>query len=178
MHQSDPAHFPGVIPGLQWYAIQTRSRHEKFVDSQLKQRGVTTFLPLVNELRRWSDRQKLVQLPLFSSYVFARFVASVENRIRIVSTYGVVSIVGNRGEGIAIPDNEVESIQRLLASSIPFVDCPFVRIGQRVRIRGGCMHGVEGILVGRKGNRSLVISVETIERSLAIQLEGYDVEPI
>src|SRR5438046_3559144 len=84
MHQSDPAHFPGVIPGLQWYAIQTRSRHEEFVDSQLKQRGVTTFLPLVNELRRWSDRQKLVQLPLFSSYVFARFVASVENRIRIV----------------------------------------------------------------------------------------------
>src|SRR5207245_10633531 len=84
MHQSDPAHFPGVIPGLQWYAIQTRSRHEKFVDSQLKQRGVTTFLPLVNELRRWSDRQKLVQLPLFSSYVVARFVASVENRIRIV----------------------------------------------------------------------------------------------
>jgi len=84
MHQSDPGHFPGVIPGLQWYAIQTRSRHEKFVDSQLKQRGVTTFLPLVNELRRWSDRQKLVQLPLFSSYVFARFVASVENRIRIV----------------------------------------------------------------------------------------------
>lgn len=93
-------------------------------------------------------------------------------------TNGVVSLVGNRGEAIPIPDNEIESIQKLLASHVPFVEYPFVRIGQRVRVRGGCMYGIEGILLGRNGNRSLVISVETIERSLVVQIQGYAVELI
>ena len=161
-----------------WYAIQTRSRHEKVVASQLKLQGITTFLPLVSEIRRWSDRRKLVYLPWFCGYVFVRVVASVEARVQILRTNGVVSLVGARGEGTPIPDNQIENIQKLLMNNISFVDHPFLRIGQRVRIRGGCLEGIEGILLCHDGNRGLVVSVEGIERSLAIRINGYEVESI
>jgi len=175
---SAAAPFLGTVPEGLWYAIHTLSRHEKFVVSQLQDRGITTFLPLVSQLRVWSDRRKLVQLPLFSGYVFVRVVLSGEARVQVLRTDGVVSFVGVRGEGIPIPDRQIEGIQILLNNHIPSVSYPFLKLGQRVRIRGGCMDGVEGILVGRKGDRSLVISVELIQRSLAIRIEGYDVEMI
>ena len=161
-----------------WYAIQTRSRHEKFVDSQLRQQGIITFLPLASELRCWSDRRKLVQLPLFPGYLFVRVVASREARAQILRASGVVSMVGTRGEPISIPDSQIESIQKLVSNNVPFVHHPFLRVGQRVRIRGGCLDGIEGILVGHNGNRSLIVSVETIRRSLAIRVEGCQIESI
>jgi len=173
-----PVFSPGTVVEPCWFAVQTRSRHEKFVASQLKQQGITTFLPLASEVRRWSDRRKLVQLPLFSGYIFVRVVPLGEVRVRILRTNGVVSLVGARGEGIPIPDSEIESLQKLLISNVSFVDCPFVPTGQRVRIRGGCMDGIEGILLERNGNRSLIISVETVERSLALRVEGFEVETI
>ena len=169
---------PRTIDESCWYAIQTRSRHEKFVASQLKLQGITTFLPLVGEVHRWSDRRQLVQLPLFSGYVFVRVIASVEARAQILRTNGVVRVVGTRGQGFPIPDRQIEDLQKFLTNNIPIMDHPFLRIGKRVRIRGGCLDGVEGILLGRKGNRTLVVSVDAIERSLAIQLQGYNVESI
>lgn len=169
---------PRIIDEPCWYAIQTRSRHERFVASQFKLQGITTFLPLVGEVRRWSDRRKLVQIPLFSGYVFVRVIASVEARVQILRTNGVVRVVGTRGQGFPIPDRQIEDLQRFLTNNIPTMDHPFLRIGQRVRIRGGCLDGVEGILLGRKGNRTLVVSVDAIERSLAIRLQGYNVESI
>lgn len=168
----------GTVLEALWYAIHTRPRHEKFVVSQLRDRGITTFLPLVSQVRVWSDRRKLVQLPLFSGYVFVRVFLSGEARVRVLRTNGVVSFVGVRGEGIPIPDRQIEDIQVLLNNQIPSVCYPFLKLGQRVRIRGGCMDGVEGILVGRKGDRSLVVSVDLIQRSLAIRIDGYDVEMI
>jgi transcription antitermination factor NusG len=161
-----------------WYAIQTRSRHEKLAASQLTCRGIKTYLPLTREVHRWSDRNKMVELPLFAGYLFVRMAASVEARVNVLRTNGVVRLVGARGEGIPIPDNQIESIQKILTNNIPFVNHPFLRIGQRVRIRGGCMDGLEGILVGRNGNRSLVVCVDAIERSLLVRVEGYGVEGI
>lgn len=169
---------PRIIDEPCWYAIQTRSRHERFVASQLKLQGITTFLPLVGEVRRWSDRRKLVQFPLFSGYVFVRVIASVEARVQILRTNGVVRVVGTRGQGFPIPNRQIEDLQRFLTNNIPIMDHPLLRIGQRVRIRGGCLDGVEGILLGRKGNQTLVVSVDAIERSLAIRLQGYNVESI
>jgi transcription antitermination factor NusG len=171
---------PGIIAiaAPWWYAIQTRFRHEKLVACQLKLQGINTFLPLVSEVRRWSDRRKLVQLPLFSGYVFVRIVALVEARLQILRINGVVSMVGARGQGTPIPDRQIENIQKLLTNNTPFMDHPFLRIVQRVRIRGGCLDGVEGILLGCNGNRRLVVSVESIERSLALRIEGYEVESI
>jgi len=159
-----------------WYAVQTRARHEKTVEYRLQERGVTTFLPLMTEVHRWSDRKKVVQLPLFGCYVFAKIAATSAERLRVLRVDGVLSLVGSGREGTPIPDSEIESVRLLLEEGLPWSSHPFPKIGQRVRIRSGALNGVEGVLVSRNGDRTLVISVDAIQRSLAVRVEGYEVE--
>jgi len=161
----------------QWYAIHTRSQHEKSVSAQLQDQGITTFLPLVTELHRWSDRRKLVQLPLFSCYTFVHIPLVPELWAKVLRAGGVLRFVGVRGQGIPIPEKQIDSIRTLLGVNAPYVLCPFLKVGQHVRVRGGALDGIEGILVSRNGDRTLVISVEPIQRSLAVQLGDYQVEP-
>src|SRR5277367_5330430 len=103
-----------------WYALHTRSRHEKIVAQRLAEWGVTTFLPMVTEVRRWSDRKKSVQLPLFGCYMFARFAASRTDRLRVLGIDGVLRLVGARGEGSPIPDEQVDAVRTLVASELPW----------------------------------------------------------
>ena len=154
----------------QWYGLQTRPRHEKMVAQRLEERGVTTFLPLVTEVRRWSDRKKSVQLPLFSCYVFARFIPKREDRLRVLRVEGVFGLVGARGEGASIPEEQIGAVRNLIEGKLPYAAHPFLKIGQRVRIRSGALDGLEGILVSRNGDRTLVISVDAIQRSLAVRV--------
>jgi transcription antitermination factor NusG len=163
---------------VSWYAVQTRSRHEKMVTRQLEGQGFATFLPLTTQLRQWSDRRKLVELPLFPGYAFLRMDYQPEQRLRVLGTEGIVSFVGVHGQGMPIPDRQIEHIQTLLTAKVPFESYPFLKVGQRVRIRSGSLNGTEGILVGRESDRMLVISVELIQRSVSIRLQGYEVEPI
>ncbi len=158
--------------------MQTRSRHEKLVSRQLEGQGFLTFLPLSQQLREWSDRRKIVEFPLFPGYAFLQMVYEPDTRLRVLRTEGVVSFVGTHGQGIPIPDRQIEHIQTLLASKIPFESHPFLKVGQRVRIRGGSLNGTEGLLVGQDSDRALVISVELIQRSVSIRLQGYQVEPV
>ncbi|MFZ2084317.1 MAG: UpxY family transcription antiterminator [Candidatus Sulfotelmatobacter sp.] len=160
-----------------WYGLQTRPRHEKIVAQRLEERGVTTFLPLVTEVHRWSDRKKSVQMPLFSCYVFAKFVPNRSDRLRVLRVDGVFGLVGASGEGTPIPDAQIDAVRSLVETELPWSSHPFLKIGQRVRIRSGALDGMEGILVSRNGDRTLVISVEAIQRSLAVRVEGYEVEP-
>ncbi len=104
--------------------------------------------------------------------------AKSETRLRVLLIDGVLNFVGPRGQGIAIPDEQIDSLRKLLQEHLPYCSHPFLKIGQRVRIRSGALDGVEGILVSRSGERTLVVSVDAIERSLAVRIEGYDVEPI
>jgi transcription antitermination factor NusG len=164
--------------GENWYGLQTRARHEKIVAQRLQERGVTTFLPLVTEVHRWSDRKKSVQMPLFSCYVFAKFVPNRTDRLRVLRVEGVFGLVGARGEGAPIPDAQIDAVRSLVEGQLPCSSHPFLKIGQRVRIRSGALDGLEGILVSRNGDRTLVISVDAIQRSLAVRVEGYAVEPI
>ena len=159
-----------------WYAVQTYARHEKMVENRLHERGVTTFLPLMTEVHRWSDRKKVVQVPLFGCYVFAKIAATNVERVRVLRVEGVLSLVGSGREGTPIPDNEIESVRILLEERLPWSSHPYLKIGQRVRIRSGALDGMEGVLVSRNGDRTLVISVEAIQRSLAVRVEGYEVE--
>jgi transcription antitermination factor NusG len=163
---------------MRWYAVQTRSRHEKMVVRQLEGQGFATFLPVTTQLRQWSDRRKLVELPLFSGYVFLRMVYQPEPRLRVLTAEGIVGFVGVHGQGMPIPDRQIEHIQTLLAAKVPVESYPFLKIGQRVRIRSGSLNGTEGILVGQENDRMLVISVELIQRSVSMRLQGYEVEPI
>lgn len=164
--------------GTSWYALQTRSRHEKLVVRQLAGQGFATFLPVSQQTRQWSDRRKVVEFPLFSGYVFLRMLYRPEEKLRVLQTEGVVSFVGTNGQGIAIPDKQIEDIQTLVASKVPFQSHPFLKVGQRVRIRSGSLSGTEGILVEHNNDRTLVISVELIQRSVSIRLQGYELEPV
>ena len=173
-----PAFATSSPSDVSWYAVQTTPRHEKKVSEELTAKEIHCFLPTIRHMRQWSDRKKVVALPLFAGYVFVRIAAQSSDRIAILRTRGVVGMVGVRGLGVPIPDHEIHAIQKLLEGQIPFRAHGFLNIGQRVRIRGGALDGLEGILQAAKGDQSLVISVELILRSLAVTVSGYDVEPI
>jgi transcription termination/antitermination protein NusG len=164
------------IEGQSWYALHTRPRHEKIVEQRLNERGVATFLPVVTEVHRWSDRKKSVQLPLFSCYIFAKFVPNRAERLRVLRVDGVLGLVGSHNEGAPIPDDQIHAVQAVVEGAVPWSSHPFLKVGQRVRIRGGSLDGLEGILVSRNGSDTLVISVDAIQRSLAVRVEGYQVE--
>ena len=165
-----------AIEKEQWYAVQTRAQHEKLVANRFEARGITTFLPMRTEVHRWSDRKKIVQLPLFNCYVFAKIMPTSVDRLRVLRVNGVLNLVGTRGEGTPIPDDQIESIRILLKEQVEWSAHPFLRAGQRVRIRSGALDGMEGVLVSTSGDRTLVVSINAIQRSLAVRLEGYEVE--
>jgi len=162
---------------LSWYAVHTRSKCEKKVAVQLREKQINCFLPAVKEVRHWSDRRKIIDQPLFPGYVFVRIPGENEARISVLRTNGVAGFVGIQGQAIPIPDSEIENVQLLLSSRVPFEPYPFLRVGQRVRIRGGCLDGVEGILIATNSDRSVVISINLIQRSLSVLVSGFDVEP-
>jgi transcription antitermination factor NusG len=160
-----------------WYAVHTRPKHEKRAASELERKGIVTYLPLVTEIHHWSDRRKKLELPLFNGYLFVNIVASAEMRVSVLSTGGTLHFVGARNQGAPIPESQIEQIRTLLASKVPYASHPFLKVGQRVRIRGGCLEGLEGILSAQNGVNRLVVTVDGIQRALSICLEGYDVEP-
>jgi transcription antitermination factor NusG len=174
---------PSVEPGLvqdspRWYAVRTRSRHEKLVARQLETQGIQSFLPVVTKISKWSDRQKQVELPLFSGYAFVRLDHASSDRVRVLQTQGVVSFVGVQGTGIPIPDQEIENISILLASKVSYQERQYLQVGQRVRVCGGALDGVEGILSAENSDHSVVISVGLIQRSISVRVAGYNIEPI
>jgi transcription termination/antitermination protein NusG len=161
-----------------WFAVQTKARHEKRVAAQLEERGVEAFLPLLSEVHRWSDRKRQVQVPLFTTYVFVRIGGDKRARVNVLQTNGVFGFVGIRGMGVPIPDQQIETVQAILREKVVFSPHPFLDIGQKVRIRGGSLDGICGVLSAINGDRSLIVSVESIQRSLAIRIDGYGIEPV
>lgn len=168
----------GMTNELHWYAVRTRSRHEKLVLRQLLNQGIQSFLPVVTKINQWSDRKKQVEEPLFAGYAFVRLDHSSDDRIRVLRTQGVVNFVGVQGSGVAIPDQEIENITTLLASRVTYQERPYLHVGQRVRVCGGALDGLEGILTAENSDRSVVISIGLIQRSLSVRVAGYNVEPL
>ncbi len=164
--------------GLRWYALHTRARHEKAIERRLRDQGMETFVPTTMQVHRWSDRKKKVEVPLFSCYVFIRSALSAEDRTRVYQVESVHGFVGTRGSSLPIPDEQIESIQKVLTQTAPWRSYPFLKVGQRVRVRGGAMDGVEGVFLSENGDRSLIVSIDAIQRSMAVRIDGYDVEPV
>ena len=162
-----------------WYAVHTRARHEKKVAAELLESNIdiNIYLPLVTQVRRWSDRRKVVEMPLFPCYAFLQSSLPPGMRAKILQVWGILGFVGGQGLGLPIPEGEIESIRQLLASKVAMAPCPFLKAGQRVRVRGGALNGVEGTLVANE-TRRLVVSVSGVHQSLSINIEGYDVEAI
>ena len=158
-----------------WYALRTRSRHEKRVQEQLQSRGMDPFLPLVERWRQWKDRRKLVAFPLFPGYCFARF--PVTDRVAVLSTQGVVQIVGNQNGPIAVPESEIESVRRLVTGTLPYDPHPYLDEGTAVEVIRGPLTGLRGVLV-RKGTRArLVVRITLIHQAASVEMDAYDVAP-
>lgn len=160
-----------------WFAVQTRPRHEKKVNLDLREKGVHSFLPLRREIRRWSDRRQSVELPLFSHYVFVRIPVSTESRVRVLQTTGVIQFMGAAGRGTPIPDEQIESLQTIVNHRIPVVTHEFLQVGQRVRIRGGVLNGIKGVLSAIHNEKTLVVSVDLIQKSVALRIDEFEMEP-
>ena len=161
---------------LNWYAVQTVARHEKRVASQLREKRVCAFLPVFHQVHKWSDRRSVVEVPMFSCYAFVRIAQTSDERLKVLRTPGVLSFVGSERQGSQIPDEQIENLQAAIREKIPCAVHPFIRTGQRVRIRGGSLDGVQGILIRQGGTQSVVVSVELLQRSVSIRVEGYEIE--
>lgn len=158
-----------------WFAIHTASNHEKSVAQRLRSKDVETFLPLYSVTKRWKNRTKVkVELPLFAGYVFAR-IAPAE-KLRVIEVPMVYSIVGTRGSPTALHDAEIESLRAGLVcrQAHPF---PYAKVGNRVRIRSGPLAGLEGTVVRLYGDLNVVLTIEMIQKSVAVHVEADELEP-
>lgn len=161
---------------MNWYALQVNCRKESLIASQIEGRGFECFLPRYKSLRKWSDRTKEIEQALFSGYLFCRF--DYENRQPIVTTAGVVQVVGNGRIAIPIPDVEIAALQVAVGSGVPRQPWPYLRAGERVRVNYGHLSGLEGILINFKGNHRVVLSVTLLQRSLAMEVDLTWVTPL
>jgi transcription antitermination factor NusG len=161
---------------LPWWALYTRHQHEKTVAEILRTKGVEVFLPLYASVRRWRDRRKLLYMPLFPGYVFVREAQG--QRVHVLTTPGVHMILSQGDRAAIIPEDEIQAIRRVAQ-----VDCcvephPFLKCGERVQVKRGSLSGIEGILVRKKNVFRLVLSVQMLAQSVAVEVEASDVEPV
>jgi transcription antitermination factor NusG len=154
---------------MNWYALTIKPQHEKAVAEQLQAKALESYLPLYRARRRWSDRIKTVDLPLFARYVFCRF--GFEDRLKVLQISSVRSIVGFGGKPCPIPDQEIAAIQSVVGSGLPFYPWPVLRVGERVRVHEGALQGLEGILARKKTGYRVVVNMELLNRAVAVEIE-------
>lgn len=158
-----------------WYAITVKHQHEQSVRSLLESKGLEAMAPTYRGCRRWSDRLKELDLPLFNGYVFCRF--PYQERIQVLDTPGVVKVVSFGGIPAEIPDAEIAAIQQVTVAGLPARPWPYLKPGDRVRIERGPLRGVEGTLLREKDRLHLVVGVELLQRAMAVELEIDMVQP-
>ena len=166
----------GIEKRLPWWAIYTRHQHEKSVEEMLYAKGFEVFLPLYESVRKWKDRRKVLSLPLFPCYVFVK--GGLDRRLPVLTTPGVHMIL-HRGDHVAtIPDEEIEAIRRTVDGPFRVEPHPFLKCGERVRVVRGSLEGIEGVLTRKRNLFRLVLSVEMLAQSVAVEIDASDVVPL
>jgi transcription antitermination factor NusG len=158
-----------------WFALQVRSQHEKGVAQFLSGRSYEWFLPTYKCRKRWSDRVKEVETPLFPGYLFCRF--NPMERLPILQTPGVIQIVGCNRQPVAVEESEIQAIQMLVVSGLPKQPWPFLHKGDTVQIESGPLRGMTGILTDFKGKHRLIISITLLQRAVAVEIDSALVTP-
>ena len=162
---------PGAVELFPWYGVRTRPNHENVAAMVLEGKGYAPYLPVYSLRRRRSDNSMVKsERPLFPGYMFCRFDA--KKRLPILMTTGVISVVSFGREPAPIPDEEIEAVKAVLRSGLPAEPCAYLQEGQRVRVTYGSLEGVEGILVKKKNQCRMVISVTMLQRSISVEIEG------
>ena len=158
----------GCQPSGQWFAVQVRTGRELLSAQHLQSRGYEVFLPRYRERRRWSDRVKTVDRALFAGYLFSRLHSDVVGKI--VTTPGVVRIVGDGRRPLPVPTDEVEAIRRIVDTRLMAEPWPFLQTGQVVRVEFGPLRGLKGVVLQTKHQHRLVVSVSLLQRSVAVEI--------
>jgi transcription antitermination factor NusG len=175
MKMNDLAANDGSIGEGSWWALYTRHQHEKSVAHVLSTKGFEVFLPLYESVRRWKDRSKTLALPLFPCYVFVR--GGSHRRLQILTTPGIHTILYTGEQVATIPSAEIDAIRKAVDGPSRIEPHPFLRCGEKVRVIRGSLEGVEGVLVRKKSLCRLVLSVEMLAQSVAVEIDAADVEP-
>jgi transcription termination/antitermination protein NusG len=164
-----------MLHPVHWYAIYVCSRHEKQVLTQLQERSISCFLPVYRSMRRWKDRRKELELVLFPGYVFVHI--DLKDRLRVLQLPSVVRFVSFYGHPAPLPDGDIEILSKGLASGIRAEPHPYLKVGHRARIRSGPLAGAQGIVMRRKDKFRVVLSIDLIMRSVAVEVDEADIEP-
>jgi transcription antitermination factor NusG len=159
-----------------WYVAYTSANHEKKVAQEINRRGVETFLPLYQSVRRWSDRRVTIEKPLFPGYVFVRLAR--QNRLCVLQVPGICKFVGFGGPPVALPDDQLNILRAGVEQLLRAEPHPYLSVGRRVRVRSGPFTGLEGILRRRKNRTRLIVSLDLIQRSMSVELEDSTVDPL
>jgi transcription antitermination factor NusG len=165
-----------LSPDSPWYAAYTLANHEKRVAQQLEERCIHSFLPTYQSVRRWKDRRKLLEFPLFPSYVFVQMTAS--NRLDLLRLPGLLGLVCFQGKPAPVESGEIKNLRQGLAGRTVLHPHPYLKAGRKVRILSGAMAGVEGVLVRKKDCTRVVLSISLLQRSVSVDIDEADVEPI
>ncbi len=160
-----------------WYAVQVRHHHEARVATALDHKGYDPFLPSYRVRRRWSDRTVEIDSPLFPGYVFCRFDAS-QRRLPVVTTPGVIRIVSGPGGPVPVEEREIAAVRAVVASGIASRPWPYLKAGQRVRIRYGALEGIEGVFLEIRNQQRLIVSVSLLQRSIQVDIDSSMVVPV
>jgi transcription antitermination factor NusG len=160
----------------QWYAAYTRPHHERTAAEQMERRSMEHLLPTFPSVRKWKDRRKVLDLPLFPGYVFVRI--ALERRLNVLMVPGVVRLVGFGDCPVAMPDHEIDALRIIADHRFEAEPCSYFAVGQRVRITCGPLKGTEGMLRRRKGKLRLLLSIDLIQRSVMVEVGSTDVEVV
>ncbi|MGA8656603.1 MAG: UpxY family transcription antiterminator [Chthoniobacterales bacterium] len=163
-------------PQASWYAVYTHANHEKKAAAEISRRGVESFLPLYRTARRWSDRRIELDMPLFQGYVFVHLALC--DRLKVLQVPGVVRLVGFGGLAAPLPEEQIDTLRSGLNGYWRAEPHPYLAVGRRVRLKSGPLAGIQGILLRRKGNFRIVISIDLIHRAVVVDADAADVEAI
>lgn len=159
-----------------WYALQMRYQCEKRADRVLRDQGFKTLCPFFTETHRWSDRRKHIETPMFPGYAFVHLTATPEACVEVLKTPGVVRFIGYGRALGQVSDQEIAAIERVVSSGLPCSSAEFLPIGAKIRVLGGCLDQLEGILLEIRGAREVVLSVGAIQRSIRVPIGSYQFE--
>ncbi len=164
---------------IKWYAVHVKSRHEFQALKSLNVKGIDAFLPTVERIRKWKDRKKTVEFPLFPGYLFINMPESSQAMLIVLKTKGIVKLLGSLpGKPDPIPDVQIISLRKLVENKEALDPYPYLHEGQHVRIQKGPLAGVEGILTEKPGKHILVLSVDVLRQGVALTINASDVEKI
>jgi transcription antitermination factor NusG len=171
-----PAVIPRRLPAEHWYAVSVRSRYEKLAAQHLEQRSVNCLLPVYRSVRRWKDRRKVLEMALFPGYIFVNI--DVRDRLGVLKAPGVLRFVTFQGQLTAVADSDIRALESAMSSGLRAKPHPYLLNGRKVRVKSGPLMGAEGIVVRLKQRFRLVLSIELIMRSVMIEVDEDDVEPL